>query len=313
MNLRPIPVSRTRGAALMAVIWLIAILAMACVATLRVLSFDMRIASAKIHGSRARQVAEMGIAVGCNPSVKNNEDPLLHRVDEETGESFDVEIIPEGCRFNINAILLRDDKPLLKEIFSRWGLDIDTSQEIADALGDWVDADDNEALNGAEKNYYDKAGRINQPFNRPFYHLDEMSLVRGMDQVEAVKPDWRNWFTIWSGGALDLNEADADLIAAAAEVTVDEADIIPETARGTDGIRDTEDDQHFQDVASALKLLGVDAQSRPDIAQRFTVNDTTTRVESIGTAEGSKRKIKVILRNRQGRPALLERTEEIIP
>jgi hypothetical protein len=36
-------------------------------------------------------------------------------------------------------------------------------------------------------------------------------------------------------------------------------------------------------------------------------------VESIGYAEGVKRKISIIIRNRTGKPALLERTEEIIP
>jgi hypothetical protein len=43
------------------------------------------------------------------------------------------------------------------------------------------------------------------------------------------------------------------------------------------------------------------------------VNDSTTRIESTGYADGAKRKINVIVRNRTGRPALLERTEEIIP
>ena len=38
-----------------------------------------------------------------------------------------------------------------------------------------------------------------------------------------------------------------------------------------------------------------------------------SRIESIGQAEGAKRKIIVIVRNRTGKPALLERTEEIIP
>ena len=51
----------------------------------------------------------------------------------------------------------------------------------------------------------------------------------------------------------------------------------------------------------------------PTSTRRFTVNDATTRIESIGHAEGAKRKINVIVRNRTGKPALLERTEEIIP
>ena len=198
-------------------------------------------------------------------------------------------------------------------MFVDWGLDLDVAQEIVDALGDWVDADDNEALNGAEKKYYEKEGRINQPFNRPFYDINEVSLVRGMDLVEAVRPDWRNWFTIWSSGALDVNEAPAELIAAAAEIPVDQADVIPQRVRGLDELRDTTDDEPFKTAAEALALLGIDTEGRPDIAARFTANDSTTRIESIGHAEGAKRKITVIVKNRTGRPALLERTEEIIP
>jgi type II secretory pathway component PulK len=302
---------KSSGAALMAVLWLIAILSMACMATLRVISFDMELASAKVHGSRARQVAEMGIAVGSNPVVKRS-DPIL-RYSGESGETFDVKVISEGGRFNINSIILQDDKALLKSMFIDWGLELDVAQEVADALADWIDADDDEQLNGAEKKYYESEGRINQPFNRPFYDVNEVSLVRGMDLVEAVRPDWRDWFTIWSGGGLDLNEAPAELIAAAAEIPVEQAEIIPETVRGIDGVRDTTDDVPFQNAAAALDLLGIDAESRPDIVKRFTVNDSTTRIESTGFAEGAKRKITAIVRNRTGKPALLERTEEIIP
>lgn len=293
-------------------IWLIAILAMACMAALRVVSFDMDIASAKIHGFRAKQLAEMGIAVASNPTVKRA-DPILHRIDEEQGESFEVKMVSEGGRFNINALLLRDDKVLVRSMFVDWGLNLDQAQEVADALADWVDGDDEVSLNGAEKEWYEKEGRINQPFNRPFYSLDEMRQVRGMDLVEAVRPDWREWFTIWSAGSLDLNEANAELIAAAAEVPVDSANSIVEKVRGPDGIRDTDDDVPFQNAADALALLGVDTNARPDIGRRFTVNDTTVRLESTGSAEGAKRRINLILRNRTGRPAILERSEEVIP
>ena len=295
----------------MAVLWLIAILAMACMTALRVISFDMELASAKIHGSRARQIAEMGIAVGSNPLVKRS-DPLLRQMGGDSGEGFEVRVVSEGGRFNINAILLSEDKALLSSIFADWGLEIDQAQEVVDALSDWVDADDNVSLNGAEKKDYESAGRINQPFNRPFYDLSEVRLVRGMDLVETVRPDWREWFTIWSGGGLDLNEASPELIAAA-ECPVEQADIIPEMVRGPDGTRDTLDDVPFQNPAAALDLLGIDVNGRPDLAKRFTVNDSTTRIESIGQAEGAKRKITVIVRNRAGKPALLERTEEIIP
>jgi type II secretory pathway component PulK len=297
---------------LLAVIWLIAILALACMTALRVISFDMELASSKIHGSRARQIAEMGIAVGSNPVVKRT-DPILRQLDEESGEGFEVRIISEGGRFNLNAILLQEDKALLRSIFIDWGLELDEAQAVADALGDWVDPDDEVALNGAEVAEYEDLGRINQPFNRPFYEINEARLVLGMDLVESVRPDWRDWFTVWSSGPLDLNEATAEMIAAAAEIPVEQAAIIPEMVRGADGERDTLDDVPFQNAAAALDLLGIDVNGRPDLARRFTVNEATTRIESIGYAAGAKRKINVIVRNRTGRPALLERTEEIIP
>lgn len=300
------------GSALVAVLWLIAILAIATMATLRVVSFDMDVATAKIHGFRAKQLAEMGVALGSNPGVKRT-DPMLRKMDEQYGEGYEVKITSEGGRFNINSILLKNDKPLLINLFTSWGIAPEDASATADALGDWIDADDEVSLNGAEKQWYEDQGRMNQPFNHPFYSLDEMRLVRGMDQIEAVKPDWRNWFTVWSGGPLDCNEASAELMAAAAEVPVDTAQQVVDRVKGPDGIRDTDDDAPFQNIAPVLALLGVDTNSRPDIAARLTVNDTTVRIESTGTAEGSKSRTVIILRNRTGRPAILQRTEEVIP
>ena len=302
----------SRGSALVAVLWLIAILALASIAAIRVVSLDVDLATSQVHGFRARQLAEMGIAVASNPAVKRT-DPLLRQFSEESGEGFEARIISEGEKFNINAIVLRQDEQLLKSMFIDWGLTLDEAQALVDALIDWVDANDEVGLNGAESEWYLEQGRLNQPFNRPFYHLDEVRLVRGMDYVEALRPDWRDWFTIWSSGALDLNEAPAELIAAAAEITVEEASIIPETVRGPDGIRDTEDDAPFQSVEQALALLGVDSTLRPEVSARMTVNDTTTRLESIGSVSGARRKITVIVRNRTGRPAVLDRTEEVMP
>lgn len=303
---------KQRGVALIAVLWLIAILSLAAITTLRVLSFDMEITTSKVHGSRAFHLAEMGIAIGANPSVERS-DPLLHRIDEENNEEFHVTLTSESARFNINSLVLAEDKSLIRSIFIEWGMELDAAQALTDALTDWVDADDEEALNGAEFEDYNQMGRINQPFNRPFYDIEEVSLVRGMDEIEALKPDWREWFTVWSNGTLDINEADAALIAAAAEVTESQASIIPETVRGTDGIRNTEDDVPFQDIPSALSLLGINAETRQDIAQRFTIGDTTTRITSLARSGDAKRKITVILRNRTGKPILLSRTTEIVP
>ncbi|WP_200270556.1 type II secretion system protein GspK [Luteolibacter pohnpeiensis] len=281
-------------------------------ATLRVISFDMELATSKVHGTRALQIAEMGIAIGCNPSVERD-DPLLHQLNQDTGEGFEVEIKSEGARFNPNVMLMSNDTSLLRSIFIDWGLTLEEAQALTDALTDWVDDNDEVSLNGAEETYYNNIGRINQPFNRPFYNLEEMRLVRGMDQVERLKPDWRDWFSVWSGGKLDVNEASAELIAAAAECAVEVAKVIPQTVAGPDGIRGTDDDVPFQSAEDALVILGSGAAQREDILARFTANDPTTRIESTGYASGAKRKITVIVGSRTGRPSLYDRIEEIVP
>lgn len=312
MKNRPCHTTAKPGVALIAVLWLIAILSLSAITTLRVISFDMEIATSKVHGSRAFQLAEMGIAIGSNPIVERD-DPILRRYDEENNEELVVTLTSEGARFNINALVLSEDKTLIRSIFIEWGLDLDSAQALTDAMTDWVDTDDDEALNGAESGAYEAIGRINQPFNRPFFDISEMSLVIGMEQVEQLRPDWRDWFTVWSAGALDINEADAELIAVAADIGVEQAQIIPERVRGTDGIRDTEDDVPFQDVTSALSLLGIGGERSQLIASRFTEQDTTTRITSTARSGDAKRRITAIVRNRTGRPALLDRTTEIIP
>ena len=306
------PKSHARGAALIAVLWLIGVLSLAAVTCLRVISFDMEVATSKVFGSRALHLAEMGIAIGSNPAVEPD-DPILLQIDAENNEEFIVKLTSEGARFNINSLVLSEDKTLIRSIFIHWGLDLDSAQALTDALNDWVDSDDEVALNGAEVEAYAQIGRLNQPFNRPFYDIAEMRLVIGMDQVEALRPDWRNWFTVWSGGTLDINEADAELISVAAEVSLEQASVIPETVRGIDGIRFTEDDVPFDNVGAALQLIGVDGNAPTGIPSRFTTKDDTIRITSTARSGDAKRRITAIVRNRSATPALLSRSVEIIP
>ena len=193
------------------------------------------------------------------------------------------------------------------------GQDAEDAQVAVDSLADWVDSDDMVSPNGAEKPYYEKLGRLNQPFNRPFYNLDEVRLVRGMDMVERLRPDWRDWFTVWSTGLLDVNEARAELISVAADVSVEDAQKVVEAVMGPDQVRDTEDDARFQNIDEVLAILGVPAMMQPIVRPRLTVNDTTTRIESIGRAGVSRQRVVLIVRNRTGQPAILEKFEEPIP
>ena len=303
---------KASGSALIAVFWIMAILALAVFSAVRVVYLDADIAAAQVNGFDALQVAERGVSVAVNPLIQRD-DPLLIWADEEKEISYRARITSEAARFNINVLLLRKDKQLLTDILTDWGLVLEDAQMLVDNLTDWVDTGDLTELNGAEVDWYEDQGRPNHPFNRPFYSLDEMRLVKNMQMLEEVNPDWRNWFTVWSNGKLDLNEAAPELIAAAAEVSIEDAQDLVDYIVVPDRERDTEDDQRIQNLTEGLEILGVSDFQRPVIEPRLTVQDTTTRIISVGQAGTVRRKITLIIRSRTGQPPILSRKEEIIP
>jgi general secretion pathway protein K len=312
MQHQPINSKTASGSALIAVFWIMAILSLAVFAAVKVVYNDADVAASQINGFDALQAAERGIAVAVNPAIEKM-DPLLDWSDEELDISYRARITSEAARFNINVILMRKDKQLLVDIFTDWGLELEDAQMIVDNLTDWIDPGDLTELNGAEVEWYESQGRPNHPFNRPFYNLDEMRLVKDMELLEQAQPRWRKWFTIWSEGKLDVNEAKAELISAAAEVSIDDAQNLVDHVLGPDLERDTEDDQPLNNIQEALVILGVSDFQAPVVTPRLTAgSDKTTRIVSDGRAGTVKRRITLILKNLTGQPAILERKEEII-
>ncbi|MFC0016891.1 type II secretion system protein GspK [Roseibacillus persicicus] len=310
---------RNRGSTMVAVFWLLSILGIALFSVITLVKFESDLVASQTQGTRARHFAEMGIAVGANPVVQRD-DPILRQVMEGGTEGFSCQIESEADKLDINLLLsnqdpVADDKGWLRELFFDWGMELEEAQALADALVDWVDAGDTEELNGAEAPYYESLGFLDRPFNRPFYSLDEMRFVRGMDVLERVNPNWQDWFTVWTQSGLDVNEASAEKLARVLNVSIDDADIIPETVRGPDGIRGTEDDQPFQGPEAAAGPQGAVYMTEEEFAQhghRITANSPTTRLESTGWSGDVKRRVTLIIRNREGNPTLLERREEIV-
>ena len=63
------------------------------------------------------------------------------------------------------------------------------TDEIADAILDWMDDDDDTRSNGAEADYYLSLAQPYQPANRPFRNLDELLMVRGVTRELLYGPD----------------------------------------------------------------------------------------------------------------------------
>ena len=64
------------------------------------------------------------------------------------------------------------------------------SEPLADAITDWIDADDDPELDGAESRYYQARTPPYQAHNRPLVSLDELHLVKGFtdETVRQLEP-----------------------------------------------------------------------------------------------------------------------------
>jgi hypothetical protein len=131
-----------------------------------------------------------------------------------------------------------------------------------------------------------------------------------MDAVERVKQDWRDYFSIYGDGLIDLNHAPKEVIMAACGVADTDADNLIRERDGPDGIPGTEDDNTLNDK-SARQLLGLDDAHYAQIQSRITTDHAIRRVESTGHYGDQRYKVVVIARRQtDGSLNYLARTEE---
>ncbi|MDB6120170.1 MAG: ral secretion pathway protein [Verrucomicrobiaceae bacterium] len=292
-----LPSHLNQGSALIAVFWMIAVLGMVIFASTKMLAADTK--SARVMRDRmfAKRYAEMGLEVGRHPQIELY-DPLLNYGDDSG--SYTVRLTTEEARFNINRLLLQSDGAILRRIFTYWGMKPDASARMVDALKDWVDADDLTSLNGAEKRDYEKMGFKGLPYNRPFKDLDEMLLVRGMEALNVMRPDWREWFTVYGDGRIDINEARPDFISVLAEVPMERLTPLLKYRNGRDGAPHTMDDMKLASAVQVAQMLGV---FQPKIVQELQqwvqFQGPIRRIESVGSFNSMQRKLLLVTQNNQ--------------
>jgi type II secretory pathway component PulK len=83
------------------------------------------------------------------------------------------------------------------------------SDALADALLDWLDADDEPRPAGAEAEWYRARGR-RLPRNRPITSLDELHAVRGFERFDRER--LARLLTVDGDGTIDLNAAPEEVL-----------------------------------------------------------------------------------------------------
>jgi general secretion pathway protein K len=280
-----------RASSLIATFWLIATLGMILFGTTKFLSVDSKLLAVRKSMAFARAHAETGLALGAHPDTRAGDELLQQEF--EDGGSYTVNLTTEEALLNVNELLKRNQSAVLKRLFRHWGIAEQDAAAIADAAKDWIDADDLASLNGAERGAYPNPA---MPFNRPFRSLEELALVRGMDRLENIRPNWRNAFSMWSQGRLDLNHAGADVVAAMVAIEPLMAEQFIAVRAGVDGIAGNFDDRRFVTVPEALAVLQVAPERMAGLDSLLTISGKTRRVESLGGFGKHSRKLVMIQR-----------------
>ncbi|MGQ9695496.1 MAG: type II secretion system minor pseudopilin GspK [Thermodesulfobacteriota bacterium] len=83
--------------------------------------------------------------------------------------------------------------------------------KVIDAILDWLDPDDQRRPLGAERDYYEMEKKIKGPANGPLSNLQEMMLIKGMDQKifygSEDKEGLGKYLTLYSNGRININTA----------------------------------------------------------------------------------------------------------
>ncbi|MDG2123695.1 MAG: type II secretion system protein GspK [Verrucomicrobiales bacterium] len=273
---------RQGGSSLLLVIWATMMMAFAVLGLVDYLGrgTDEGILEAKRF--RARQLAESGLVLARHPKIRAGDPLLVQQVGPAM--AYEVRMGTEGTRIAVNQLAgSRGLQAVARKLFEGWGFDPVVARTLVEGLSDWTDADDEVRRYGAESEVYLQLGRADFPWDRAFRSLEEMLYVRGMDEVEMRVPDWREAFTLYGDGKLDVNEMGIELAVAVFRVEPELARELETKRYGADGVALTEDDERFESLEQVRRLLDVSRSRFGYLEPILTLAHPVKRTESRAT------------------------------
>ncbi|HEX4139107.1 MAG TPA: hypothetical protein VHY09_02085 [Candidatus Methylacidiphilales bacterium] len=278
----------------MLVLWALLLLGMAIFSVVELVGLSVDHTSYQERALDARGLALSGLALGLNPQLLKD-DPILTQT-AGPNRMFHATFGSEGARLNLNYVLLSKNQQILINLFTRWGMTVDQATHVADCMYDWVTPGDLKSLDGAKAQDYLNANLPQVPTYAPFDSFDEVALVMDFSQVEKVRPNWQDSFTLWSQGPLNVNEAPPDLIAAVFSLDPERVAMWTSARNGRDGIAGTADDVPVNSLTTFAGELGLTQIQQETLANQIDFNDTNRRVDSMGVSQGAQVKISVVTR-----------------
>lgn len=234
-----------RGVALMLVLWLIIVLGVIAAGVVAVSRSQTNVVRTARSRTVARYAAESGVVAGVarlRELLRAAETPeeqvrAFVSFEEElrsAGESrlgrarYQVASVDLNARIDLNA----SSDLVLLGFFAQF-VGEDEATALVEALGDWVDADDEPLPTGAEAAEYARAGSPFRPSNRPIQRLEELTRVRGF--TDSIADRVAPYITVWGDGRINVNSAPLPVLAAVPELGETGAERLI-AARESDGV-----------------------------------------------------------------------------
>ena len=188
---------RSRGIALVSVLWVIALLTIVASGLSASVRSELRVVSNTAASMQARYAAESGVELAAMnlmypQSVRWPADGSVRELDIGTAK-LRIATWDETGKVDLNHAPAN----LLASLFINAGVDAGQAGLLVDAILDWRDDDDFRRLNGAEDSDYRVAGLNHESRDAPFETVDELRFVLGMTEelYAVIEPA----LTVYSG------------------------------------------------------------------------------------------------------------------
>ncbi len=277
--------SKTSGQALLLVMWAMFVMCFSILGLMRLLNITIGTSSALERVAIASSLAYAGTTMGRNPEYPANGKPQTRKF--PNGGELEIVVVSENGKLNINKLLAGQDRETLRALFRLWRLNDVEADTVLDSLLDYVEPGTTRRLNGAKADQYRMAGRPG-PSGKLFRSVDEMASVLNFDLVVRNKENWRDYFTIYGDGTLDLTSAPVDLIKVVCKVGDSSARALMQGQSGEGpGIRDME---------AARLAMGMTEKEFQALGGMVSMGGKVRRVRAKGTLGQASRNIEAICR-----------------
>lgn len=191
-----------RGIALIAVLWLIALLTLLAIGIVSVSLMHRRTSALYGNVVQAEAIADSALRIALLRLIARPEQALSPSATAESMNIFDtkveITVEREAGRVDLNTA----DPELLFALFAANGWTESDAHSMVARILDWRDADDETSDGGAESREYHAAGLSYDPRNANFESVEEVRQVLGGDRINSSLLDAFTIFT-HSAGTLD--------------------------------------------------------------------------------------------------------------